>query len=121
MMLKPDTSWRLVWLFLGRLGLIYCLGSLLADPRHPNPAEVLVFLTVWLMSVRRPQALLVKIAPFAVVILAYESLRSMAASLATHANFNWAPHVDRKLFGDLPTLRLQDWLWHGTVRWFDYA
>src|SRR5581483_2069805 len=32
-----------------------------------------------------------------------------------------APHIDRLLFGNLPTIYLQNWLWHGHVQWYDYV
>ncbi|HET9721405.1 MAG TPA: phosphatase PAP2 family protein [Candidatus Saccharimonadales bacterium] len=59
--------------------------------------------------------------PFVAVILAYESFRSVADRLNTHVQYMLAPHADTLLFGNLPTVYLQKWLWKGHTSWYDYA
>ncbi len=59
--------------------------------------------------------------PFIVLILAYESFRSVADRLNAHVNYLLAPHIDKLIFGNLPTVYLQNWLWRGHTRWYDIA
>lgn len=59
--------------------------------------------------------------PFVAIILVYESFRGVADDLNTHINYLFAPHIDKTLFGNLPTIYLQDWLWKGHASWYDYA
>lgn len=65
--------------------------------------------------------MLKRLGPFVILILVYESFRSLANGLNGHVNFLLAPHVDKFLFGNLPTVYLQNWLWHGHVRWYDFV
>lgn len=58
---------------------------------------------------------------FVLILLVYESFRSVADQLNSRVDYSLAPHADRLLFGDLPTVYLQNWLWHGAVRWYDFA
>jgi membrane-associated phospholipid phosphatase len=53
------------------------------------------------------------------IILAYESFRSVADKLNSHVNYYLAPHADKLLFGKLPTIYLQNWLWKGHTSWYD--
>ena len=71
------------------------------------------------MSFSQAKVMLKRLLPFVVILLVYESFRSVADSLNTHVNYTFAPHVDRLLFGNLPTVYLQNWLWHGHVQWYD--
>lgn len=65
--------------------------------------------------------MLLRFGPFVLVLLAYESFRSVADQLNTHVNYSLAPRIDELTFGNLPTVYLQNWLWHGQVSWYDYA
>ena len=57
--------------------------------------------------------------PFIAILIAYDSLRGTAGRLmAVH----YLPQIqlDRILFGgQVPTVTLQRWLWHGHVTWYD--
>jgi membrane-associated phospholipid phosphatase len=55
------------------------------------------------------------------LILVYESFRSIAHQLNAHVDYSFAPHLDKLLFGNLPTIYLQNWLWRGHTSWYDYA
>jgi membrane-associated phospholipid phosphatase len=59
--------------------------------------------------------------PILFILLAYASLRSLEPILSNHVHYTLMPNFDRKIFGTLPTITLQHWLWHGTVTWYDYA
>lgn len=62
--------------------------------------------------------------PFAAVLWVYDLLRGLADGLLFSAHFRPQIEVDRMLFaGDVPTVWLQERLWHGSsqLRWYDYA
>jgi PAP2 superfamily len=61
--------------------------------------------------------------PFALVLWAYDLLRGHADGLLFSAHFRPQLEVDRFLFGEVPTVWLQEHLWHGAsqLRWYDYA
>src|SRR5262245_49696320 len=62
--------------------------------------------------------------PFALVLWAYDVLRGMSDGLLFQAHFRPQIEVDRVLgLGVVPTVRLQEWLWHGAgdLRWWDYG
>ncbi|HTW12005.1 MAG TPA: phosphatase PAP2 family protein [Solirubrobacteraceae bacterium] len=57
--------------------------------------------------------------PLIAILLAYDSLRATAGRLEA---VRYLPqiHADRTLFGgQVPTVTLQRWLWHGHVSWYD--
>jgi PAP2 superfamily len=62
--------------------------------------------------------------PFALVLAAYDLLRGRADELLFAAWYTPQIDADRLLFGGaVPTVWLQDRLWHGTadLRWYDFA
>lgn len=63
--------------------------------------------------------MLKRLLPFVILILVYESFRSVAHQLNSHVNYTLAPHIDRLLFGKLPADYLQQWLWRGHTSWYD--
>jgi len=65
--------------------------------------------------------MLKRLLPFIALMLVYESFRGIVHSLNTHVNYSLAPHVDRLIFGTLPTVTLQKWWWHGHTSWYDIA
>lgn len=67
------------------------------------------------------RAFLLRFAPFVILLLAYDSFRSIADQLNTYVNFSPMINFDRWLFnGALPTNALQSWLWHGSLQWYDF-
>jgi len=60
-----------------------------------------------------------RLLPFVVIILVYESFRSVADKLNSHIHYSFMPHLDKALFGKLPTAALQQWWWQGHVQWYD--
>ena len=62
--------------------------------------------------------------PFALVLWLYDLLRGLSDGLLFSAHFSPQIEADRLLFGGaVPTVWLQDQLWHGAshLRWYDYA
>jgi hypothetical protein len=62
--------------------------------------------------------------PFALVLWVYDLLRGLSDGLLFSAHFLPQLEADRLLFGGtVPTVWLQDHLWHGSsdLRWYDYA
>ena len=62
--------------------------------------------------------------PLALVLWAYDLLRGLADGLLFSAHFRPQIRADELLFaGAVPTVWLQDHLWHGAahLRWYDYA
>ena len=58
--------------------------------------------------------------PFVAAILLYENLRGVAHSLRPEPFYMPMIDVDRFLgFGHVPSVVLQDWLWTGSVQWYD--
>jgi hypothetical protein len=72
----------------------------------------------WLRSV------LLEWLPFALVLVLYDLLRGHADGLIASAAYRPQLEADAFLFGgNVPTVWLQDRLWHGSshLRWYDYA
>jgi len=61
--------------------------------------------------------------PFVVVLWLYDLTRGSADGLLFHTHYAAQIDVDRALFGVVPTVWLQEHLWHGQahLRWYDYA
>jgi hypothetical protein len=96
------------------------LGIFIHTPSFPTPDKLLVFLTFVFMGVGQARNLLFRLVPFVGLLLVYDSFRGLAHSLNTRVEYRWMPDVDIAMFGRLPTAKLQDWLWHGYVRWYDF-
>ena len=69
---------------------------------------------------RLVRGLLVDWLPFFVALIAYDLMRGAADELTARAHVD--PHLafDRVVFGQVPTLWLQDHFWSGTPRLYDY-
>jgi hypothetical protein len=105
----------------GIAGTIFCIVIFIREPSFPTPDKLLIFLTFIFMIFKQAAAMLKHLAPFVAVILVYESFRGMANKLNGHVNYTLAPAIDKVLFGNLPTVYLQNWLWHGHVMWYDFV
>jgi membrane-associated phospholipid phosphatase len=103
----------------GVVGTLLSLAIFIKDPSFPTPDKLIVFLVFVFMSISQAKVMLKRLLPFVAILLVYESFRGIADSLNTHVNYTFAPHMDRLLFGNLPTVYLQNWLWHGHVMWYD--
>jgi hypothetical protein len=64
---------------------------------------------------------LYRFGPFVVLLLAYDSLRSIVPFITHRVHYFEMIHFDRWLGGGvLPTVRLQQWWWQGHLSWYDY-
>jgi len=103
------------------LGTAACLAIFIANPSFPTPDKILIFLFFVFMIFNQATSMLKRLLPFVSLMLVYESFRSFADQLNSHVDYSFAPHADNLLFGNLPTIYLQNWLWHGSVQWYDFA
>jgi hypothetical protein len=116
-MVKKYTAWQ----YLGVVGTLVCLGIFIRTPSFPTPDKLVIFLTFLFMIFGQAIAMLMRVLPFAAILLVYESFRGIAPYLNANVNWLWMPGVDR-LFanGALPTVVLQNWWWNGQVQWYDF-
>jgi len=105
----------------GIVGTIACLLIFATHFSFPTPDKIMIFLVFVFMIFNQAMGMLKRLLPFVALLLVYESFRSFADELNTRVNYTLAPHVDKWLFGNLPTTYFQNWLWHGHVRWYDFA
>lgn len=105
----------------GAVGTIALLAIFIHSPSFPTPDKLFIFLFFVFMTIGQGWALFTRLFPFVAIILLYESFRSVADHLNSHVNYSLAPHLDRLIFGNLPTWDLQKWWWHGYVQWYDVA
>ncbi len=74
------------------------------------------------LALRTGRAYVRDFLPFIVLVLVYEEARGVAHLLHPSPFYEPMIMLDRWLgFGELPTTRLQDWLWHGHLQWYDHA
>jgi hypothetical protein len=106
---------------IGIAGTFFCIAVFVHAPSFPTPDKLLIFLTFVFMMFKQAAAMLKRLLPFVAVILVYESFRSVADKINSHVNYTLAPTIDKLMFGNLPTVYLQNWLWDGHVRWYDFV
>lgn len=113
---------RHIFQLAGIIGVVACLVVFFRTPSFPTPDKLVILLTFIFMIFGQAKELLRRFVPFAALLVVYEAFRGVAPHLNTHVNFLWMPGVDRWFaFGELPTVVLQRWWWHGSVQWYDFA
>lgn len=118
-MFKTKLSY-LQWLGVGATAI--AISVFVREPSWPTPDKLLVFATCVCLIFKQTKEMLKRFVPFVGLLLVYESFRGIVPNLNQHVNFMWMPDVDRLLwFGQLPTVWLQDRLWHGAVQWYDFV
>src|SRR5207302_665374 len=88
---------------IGLLATIFSLVIFIHKPSFPTPDKLVIFLTFVFMIFKQALQMLKRLLPFVVLILVYESFRSVADSLNSHVNYSLAPRIDDLLFRNLPT------------------
>jgi len=71
------------------------------------------------MMFSQAKAMLARLLPFVGLLLVYESFRGIADYLNSNVNYELPAHVDKAIFGTLPTVSLQQWWWQGSVGLLD--
>lgn len=106
----------------GVAGTLACILLYIKEPSFPTPDKLLVFGLFIAMIFSQATELLKRFGPFVALILVYESFRGAADYLNKNVNFEFMIDADKWLFfGQLPTITLQNWLWHGHLQWYDFA
>lgn len=107
---------------IGLIGTAVCIIIYAQSPSFPTPDKILIFVTFVFMISGQAVAVLKRLAPFVAALLAYESFRGLVPHLNNHVNYNFMIGADKMLgFNQLPTVLLQNWLWHGAVSWYDFV
>ena len=107
---------------IGVIGSILCLGIYILEPSFPTPDKLLVFVTFVFMMFGQGWAVLKRLAPFVLLLLVYESFRGLVPYLNTNVRYTELINADLFMFGGrLPTVMLQNVLWHGYVQWYDFV
>jgi hypothetical protein len=106
---------------IGLAGSLLSLAIYIHSPSFPTPDKIFIFLVFVFMALGQALSMSRRLLPFVAVILIYESFRSVADKLNTHVDYSLAPHIDKLLFGNLPTIYLQNLLWKGHTSWYDYV
>jgi membrane-associated phospholipid phosphatase len=104
---------------IGLIGVLASLAVFIDRPSFPTPDKLIVFLFFAFLIFGQATQMLKRLGPFVALLLVYESFRGIADNLNSHVHYSLAPHVDRFLFGSLPTQTLQNWLWKGHTSWYD--
>lgn len=78
---------------------------------------VLLFVS---LLVKRTRSFLLDWIPFILLLLSYEFLRGVAGTLAFNVHYQELIRADKLLFGEVPTLVLQKWLFGPNLSWYDF-
>jgi len=105
----------------GLIGVFVSIVIFIRQPSFPTPDKLIFFLLFLFMIFSQAREGLKRFGPFIILLLIYDSFRSVADQLNDHVDYLLAANFDKLLFGDLPTVYLQNWLWQGSVRWYDFA
>jgi len=114
-------SVRTIFRWIGVAGTLACLIIFIRDFSWPTPDKLLVFLTFVSMMFSQAWQMLKHLGPVVAIILVYESFRGMVPSLNTHVHYTMMIHADQLVSNTLPTVWLQQLLWHGQVVWYDFV
>lgn len=110
-----------IYRLIGLIGTLVSIFLFLKAPSWPTPDKILVIFTFASMIFGQAKQMLKRFLPFVILLLVYESFRGLVPGLNNRVNYMWMPDVDRLLFGQLPTVWLQKYLWHGHTQWYDFV
>jgi len=85
-----------------------------------TPDRYVLVLLAPALVIGRGRRFLLDFVPFVALIVLYEESRGIAHSL--HPSPFYRPQLDAEkflFFGHVPTIVLQDWLWTGSLHWYD--
>ncbi len=85
------------------------------------PDTLFVGLLVIFIAFGQARSFLVRFLPLVSLLILYETFRGIADDLNRTVHFTEMIDFDRwAFFGQLPTVVLQKWWWHGHVQWYDF-
>lgn len=91
-------------------------------PSFPTPDKLLILGVFLAMALGQTWEFAKRFVPFVVLLLVYESFRGLVPHLNNNVDYTILPAIDKIMFfGHLPTILLQDLLWNGYVRWYDFV
>jgi membrane-associated phospholipid phosphatase len=99
---------------------IALLAQVLTFGLSLTPDRYVLVLLAPALVLGRGRRFLLDFVPFVVLIVLYEECRGIAHTLHPHPFY--APQLDaeKALFlGHVPSVELQDWLWTGSLHWYD--
>jgi hypothetical protein len=106
---------------LGLMGTIASVIIFLLQPSFPTPDKLLIFGIFVAMMFNLGLEFLKRFGPFVIMLLVYESFRGIVPGLNTRVDYTILPAIDEILFfGNLPTAVLQNLLWDGSIKWYDF-
>lgn len=108
--------------FFLRLAAVLIIGWIFIAKRIFWTPDTLFFMLLALFFVfGQIKAFVTRLAPFVLLLLIYESFRSIADQLNTHVHYKAMIDIDHFLFhGALPTAWLQHFMWNGHLQWYDF-
>jgi membrane-associated phospholipid phosphatase len=99
---------------------IALLAQVLTFGLSLTPDRYVLVLLAPALVLGRGRRFLLDFVPFVVLIVVYEECRGIAHTLHPHPYY--APQLDAEkalFFGHVPSVDLQDWLWTGSLHWYD--
>lgn len=86
-----------------------------------TPDTLFIGLVIIFAIFGQARAFIIRFLPLVLLISLYELFRGIADDLNGTVHFTEMIDFDRWMFGgQLPTVVLQEWWWHGQVRWYDF-
>lgn len=86
-----------------------------------TPDTLFVALLIISAVFGQARAFIIRFLPLVLLMTLYELFRGFADDLNGTVNITPMIDFDRWMFfGNLPTVVLQDWWWHGSVQWYDF-
>lgn len=110
-----------LWRIIGAVGVLVSVILFVRQPSFPTPDKLVIFLSFIFMMFSQAVIMLKRLLPFVAILLVYESFRGIADGLNGYVNFTLMPRADELIFGNLPTIYLQDWWWNGQIMWYDFV
>lgn len=86
-----------------------------------TPDLLFLLLLILFILLGRGKKFFLNFAPFILLLLTYDSLRGLADNLDKRVHYTTMINFDRFWGGgQIPTITLQRWLWHGYLQWYDF-
>ncbi len=121
---KPKRSIRtyLSWKNALRVGVLVGVALLLLVERtFWTPDTLFIVLMIIFAVFGQARPFLLRFAPLILLLLAYESFRSLVPGLNTNVHYWEMIHFDKWFGGGvLPTGWLQSFMWNGHLQWYDF-